>query len=120
MTRAAKPINDKCQDTREQIQIVCNFTSLFAIFAIIFVPICPFYPIATFHLSALIGSAAHDCYMQITDYPLQERLGDQETTGSGRSNYFPHFHNLSMMLAAGSGCLYYYVYAINYLNSPSA
>ena len=79
MTRAAKPINDKCQDTREQIQIVCNFTSLFAIFAIIFVPICPFYPIATFHLSALIGGAAHVCYMQITDYPLQERLGDQET-----------------------------------------
>ena len=77
MTRAAKPINDKCQDTRERIQIVCNFTSLFAIFAIIFVPICPFYPIATFHLSALIGGAAHDCYMQITDYPLQERLGDQ-------------------------------------------
>ena len=118
MTRAAKPINVKTLENKFRLSAISPpFLPFLPLFLSQFVHFIPLRRSTYLHL---ICGAAHDCYMQITDYPLQERLGDQETTGSGRSNYFPHFHNLSMMLAAGSGCLYYYVYAINYLNSPSA
>ena len=75
MTRAAKPINVKTLENKFRLSAISPpFLPFLLLFLSQFVHFIPLRRSTYLHL---ICGAAHDCYMQITDYPLQERLGDQ-------------------------------------------